>query len=108
MAQFDVCENIGVSRDTTPFVLIVQSSFFDRYKRRVVAPLVLRKSLKKDAFDDRRVFPVFKIKNKEVVLNPLDIVSVPLTQIGPVVTSLVESGQAIQDALDEIFSRTWG
>jgi toxin CcdB len=91
-----------------PFVLILQSSFFDQYKRRLVAPLVLKKVLAKDAFSDRRTFPVFRIKAKEVVLNPLDIVSLTLPQIGPLVGSLADHGQVIQDSLDEVFSRSWG
>lgn len=88
MAQSDVCD-------------------FDQYKRRLVAPLVLKKALAKDAFSDRRTFPVFRIKAKEVVLNPLDIVSLTLPQIGPLVGSLADHGQVIQDSLDEVFSRSW-
>jgi toxin CcdB len=108
MAQFDVCENIGASKETVPFVVILQSSLFDQYRRRLVAPLVLKKSVSKEAFSDKRVFPVFRVKGRDVVLNPLDLVSVALPQIGPFVGSLADSGQTIQDALDEVFSRTWG
>jgi len=108
MAQFDVCANLGVSKETVPFVVVLQSSLFDHYKRRLVAPLVLKKMLAKDAFTDRRVFPVFKIKNREVVLNPLDTVSIALPQLGPVVGSLADAGQLIQDSLDEVFTRSWG
>jgi toxin CcdB len=40
MAQFDVHRNKGALRDSIPFVVIVQSGQFDRYRRRVVVPLV--------------------------------------------------------------------
>jgi toxin CcdB len=40
LAQFDVHRNTGRLRDTVPFVVIVQSSPFDRYLRRVVVPPV--------------------------------------------------------------------
>lgn len=36
MAQFDVHRNQGALKDTIPFVVIVQSSLFDRYRRRMV------------------------------------------------------------------------
>src|SRR3989338_9324260 len=35
MAQFDVHRNIGKQRETIPYVVIVQSSLFDSYRRRV-------------------------------------------------------------------------
>ena len=40
MAQFDVHRNPGKNRDAIPFVVLVQSSLFDSYRRRVVVPLV--------------------------------------------------------------------
>ena len=42
-----------------------------------------------------------------MVLHPLDIVSVALEQLGGPVGSLAEHGQAITDALDEVFTRAW-
>ena len=46
MAQFDVHRNKGQLQASIPFVVLVQSSLFDRYKRRVVAPLVLRQGMR--------------------------------------------------------------
>jgi len=40
MPQFDVHRNAGKHKDTIPFVVVVQSSRFDAYRRRVVVPLV--------------------------------------------------------------------
>jgi len=45
MAQFDVHRNPGRHRDSIPFVVIVQSSIYDDYRRRVVVPLVNKSSL---------------------------------------------------------------
>jgi hypothetical protein len=45
MAQFDVHRNDGPNRDAIPYVVIVQSSLFDEYRRRVVVPLVRQSHL---------------------------------------------------------------
>ena len=44
----------------------------------------------------------------DVVLHPLDMVSVALDQLGEHVGSLTDQGQAIADALDELLTRSWG
>jgi toxin CcdB len=44
----------------------------------------------------------------DVVLHPLDMVSVALDQLGEHVGSLADQGQAIADALDELLTRSWG
>ena len=109
MAQYDVHLNPGPMRDTVPMVVVVQSSLFDGYRRRVVVPLVLRSALPAGAKTaGTRMNPVFKFKGKTLVLHPLDMVSVALNQLGPCVGSLADQGQAIADALDELLSRSWG
>lgn len=47
MAQFDVHRNPGRHRDNIPFVVIVQSSLYDSYRRRVVVPSVNKSSIGK-------------------------------------------------------------
>lgn len=109
MAQFDVHRNMGPLKASIPFVVIVQSSLFDRYRRRMVVPLVRRTTLPAGAATvGTRLNPVFEIKGTRVVLHPLDMVSVALDQLGPRVDSLAEHGQAIADALDELLTRSWG
>lgn len=49
--------------------------------------------------------PAFTIKGIKVVLHPLEIVSVPVEQLGAKVGSLADSDQEIVNALDELFSR---
>lgn len=109
MAQFDVLRNKGPLRDSIPFVVIVQSAQFDRYRRRVVVPLVRRSALPASTPSaGTRMNPVFRVEAVDVVLHPLDMVSVALDQLGEPVGSLAMQGQAITDALDELLTRSWG
>ena len=109
MAQFDVHRNPGRLREAIPFVVVVQSSQFDGYRRRVVVPLVRSNMVPGSMTALRsRMNPVFRVKNIEVMLHPLDMVSVALDQLGPKAGSLAEHGQAIADALDELLTRSWG
>lgn len=109
MAQFDVHRNKGALRDSIPFVVLVQSAQFDRYRRRVVVPLVRQTLLPRDTSTvGSRMNPSFVIEGVRVVLHPLDMVSVALDQLGEVVGSLEQEGQLIADALDELLTRSWG
>ena len=109
MAQFDVHRNKGGLRDSIPFVVVVQSAQFDRYRRRVVVPLVRQTLLPRNTPTvGARMNPVFVIEGIRVVLHPLDMVSVALDQLGEAVGSLEKQGQVIADALDELLNRSWG
>ncbi|QEA11786.1 CcdB family protein [Comamonas flocculans] len=109
MPQFDVHLNPGPQRDTVPMVVLVQSALFDGYRRRVVVPLVRRSALPAGGrVVGTRMNPVFEIGGQTVVLHPLDMVSVAMDQLGPVVGNLAEQGQVISDALDELLTRSWG
>jgi toxin CcdB len=103
MAQFDVHRNGGAHKDTIPFVVVVQSSQFDSYRRRVVVPLVRTSALGKTQLPHFN--PMFQIRGVAVVLHPLEIVSVAVGQLGPKVGSLDADGQQILAALDELLSR---
>ena len=105
MAQFDVHRNTGKHKDTIPFVVVVQSAQFDGYRRRVVVPLVRATAIGKVSF--AAFNPTFKIRGTAVVLHPLEIVSVPLDQLGEVVGSLSGESRLIVGALDELFTRAW-
>ena len=109
MAQFDVHNNKGALKATIPFVVVVQSSQFDRYRRRVVVPLVRRSALPRGTPTvGSRMNPVMKVGGVQVVLHPLDMVSVAMDQLGMRVGSLADHGQTITDALDELLTRSWG
>ncbi len=109
MAQFDVHRNKGALRDSIPFVVVVQSAQFDRYRRRVVVPLVRQSLLPRDTPTvGARMNPAFVVDGVPVVLHPLDMVSVALDQLGDAIGSLEQEGQVIADAMDELLTRTWG
>lgn len=109
MAQFDVHRNKGALRDSIPFVVVVQSAQFDRYRRRVVVPLVRQSVLPPQSqATGGRMNPVFVVNRVRVVLHPLDMVSVAVDQLGDKVGSLAPEGLAIADALDELLTRSWG
>lgn len=106
MAQFDVHRNTGKHRDDIPYVVLAQSSLYDSYRRRVVVPLVRKSVLGK--VSNPRFNPTFKIEKIQVVLHPLEIVSVPNEQLGKYVASLNQEGSRIMDALDELLTQAWG
>ncbi len=106
MAQFDVHRNTGRHLDDIPYVVLVQSSLYDAYRRRVVVPLVRKSVLGKLA--NPRFNPTFAIERVSVVLHPLEIVSVATEQLGEFVTSLANHGDTIADALDELLTKAWG
>lgn len=105
MAQFDVHRNPGRQTDAIPFVVVVQSSQFDAYRRRVVVPLVRADKMGPATF--AAFNPTFRLQGIEVMLHPLEMVSVPLDRLGPCIDSLAAEGQAIVRALDELLTRAW-
>lgn len=108
MAQFDVHKNTGKQRDSIPFVVVVQSSLFDKYRRRVVVPMVRLSSLNNvDALTGSSLNPVFTIDSVEVMLHPLEVVSVATDQLGEKVVNLAEDGGRIMAAMDELLTRAW-
>jgi toxin CcdB len=104
--ELDVHRNTGRQRDSIPFVVVVQSALYDDYRRRVVVPLVRRDRLGPVA--DPGFNPAFTLEGTEVILHPLEIVSVPMEQLGERVDSLASAGDAIVQALDQLLSRAWG
>ena len=108
MSQFDVHKNIGKHRAFIPYVVIVQSSLFDSYRRRVVIPLVRSSHLDNAAaLANSSLNPVFTVKGMKVVLHPLEMVSVAADQLGEKVASLAKEGDRITNAMDELLTRAW-
>jgi toxin CcdB len=103
MPQFDVHRNSGKHRDSIPYVVVVQSTLFDDYKRRVVVPLVKASVVGKIA--NSRFNPTFKIGNTSVVLHPLEAVSVAIEDLGKPISSLVDDADRIIGAMDELLTR---
>jgi toxin CcdB len=105
MAQYDVHRNSGKHREAIPFVVVVQSAQFDSYRRRVVVPLVRATAIGRVSYAGFN--PTFKIRGTPVVLHPLEIVSIPVDQLGEVVGSLSGDSQLIVAALDELLAGAW-
>ena len=108
MSQFDVHRNNGRNRAVIPFVVVVQSSFYDKHRRRIVVPLVAAgDSWTGIPLPDTAINPILTIEGVRVVLDPLEITSVALESLGDKLGSLSPEGDAIIAALDEVFSRAW-
>jgi toxin CcdB len=108
MAQFDVHRNTGTQKDAIPYVVIVQSALFDGYRRRVVIPLVRRsQAALSAALVSAPLNPLFKIEGVDVVLHPLEMVSVATDRLGRKVGTLAKDGDRIIAAVDELLTRAW-
>ena len=68
-------------------------------------PLVNKSVLGK--IGNPRFNPSFRIEKNQVVLHPLEIVSIPNKQLGEYVGSLDHEGGRIMDALDELLTQAW-
>lgn len=79
MAQFDVHRNRGHNQDAIPYVVIVQSSIFDDYRRRVVVPLVSKSYV--GSVSLARLSPAFEIESTSVVLNPFEFEAPTMSHI---------------------------
>ncbi|MBP0465072.1 CcdB family protein [Roseomonas sp. PWR1] len=108
MAQFDVHRNPGRLKDAIPFVVIVQSRRFDAHARRLVAPLLAADAAGADRYPD--LAPRFTIEGRGVVLDPLQLQTVPREVLGPRVASLAADAHAarIIAAIDAVLSTSAG
>lgn len=52
--------------------------------------------------------PLFVIEGHDVILNPLQLASVPADQLGEKVCSLADDSDRIIAAIDLLISRAWG
>ncbi|HHZ22443.1 TPA: plasmid maintenance protein CcdB [Xanthomonas vasicola pv. zeae] len=102
--QFDVYANVGQNKNI-PYVVVVQSKIFDASPRRFVIPLV-RKS--KHSPTPSRFTPELTVAGHSVILQPLEMTSVPLAVLNKPAGTLKDQGQIIIDALDELFTRSFG
>lgn len=105
MAQFDVHRSPTRYRSIGPYFVVIQSSRFVAYQYRVIVPLIRQEFA---PFLDPAMNPRFVVDEREVVLHPLQIASVPAKYLGPVVASLEPESDRIVAALDLLLSRAWG
>jgi len=83
-------------------VVVVQSSLYEDYRRRVVVPLVRESAVGKVV--NPRFNPTFRIEGEPVVLHPLEIASVATENLGEWVASLQESADQVISAIDELLT----
>nr|WP_208413292.1 CcdB family protein [Xanthomonas cannabis] len=102
--QFDIYANVGRNKNI-PYVVVVQSKIFDASPRRVVVPLAIASA---HSPTPSRFTPEFVVAGQRVVLQPLEMTSVPLSVLTHPAGSLRDEGQRIVDALDELFTRSFG
>ena len=107
MAQFDVHENTGRNRADIPYVVVIQSRRFDESRTRLVVAL---RAAPRGAVAYPILTPKFRIAGKHVLLDPLQIVAVPRSSLGRLITSLADdaSSGAIINAIDAVISRAHG
>jgi len=98
----------GIRRigDDIPDAVLIQSALYDTCRRRVVVHIVRKAVLGKAS--NPRFNPSLKIENVQVVLHPLETVSVPNDLLGECVASLNPEGSRIMDAVDEFPTKSWG
>jgi toxin CcdB len=108
MAQFDIHANKGQHRSTIPFVVVIQSARFDDSRTRLV--VALRPAPTAGPLADPTLTPVFSVAGKRVILDPLQIVAVPVSSLGRLVASVADdrSSGAIINAIDAVITRAYG
>ena len=104
MSQFDIHRNVDGRKEITPYVVVVQSRRFDGTRRRVVVPIVVKSAVHST---DPVLNPVFEIEGKQVVLNTLAMVSMPVERLGERIGSLAADGDRIIAAIDLLITRAW-
>jgi len=103
--QFDVLHYLGSARRTSPYLVIVQSSLFRHYDRRLAIPLVLAECF--PGSPDRRLNPPFIIGDRTLFLATLDLTSFPLKAFGEWVANVSEQAKDVVNAMDLAASRAW-
>lgn len=105
MAQFDVHHSPGRRQDY-PYVVVVQSSQFDGYPRRLVIPLARFGEAAARRHPD--LTPRIAIAGDVLYLDPLQLQTVPVSALGPAIASLAEDSDRIIKAIDAVITRAWG
>ena len=101
MARFEVYANTGKSKANTPYLVDVQSDILEGLTFRVVVPLI-----RADSFPPGKLpadfTPFFELGGIKCMMHPAFIASVPLSELGPTIGSLMEHRDKINAALDRL------
>ena len=102
MAQFKVYRNTRSPRNTDiPYLLDVQSDRIGALHSRIVAPLMLASHFGPAS---RRLNPVFKIENVEVVMSTSELGAVSARRLRDEVADLAAQRFEISAAVDFLFT----
>ena len=102
MGQFDVHRNPGRTKIAIPFLLVVQSDRWEERPDRVVVPLVLSSEVR---YRDKTLNPEFIIDGVAVLMNPLQVVTVPKSVLGSAVGNLDSECIRVIAALDSLIAQ---
>jgi toxin CcdB len=102
MGQFDVHLNLGCTWTFVPFVPVIQSDRYDATTHRVAAPLVLHSELRTP---DRDLNPSFTIDGQIVVMDTLQLATLPVKALGPKVDTLDREHLSIIRAMDAMIAQ---
>lgn len=103
MAQFDVFANTGRQRHPVPYFVALQNARYDGFTSRFVAPPVLRSAIRVEMYE---IAPWFTVAGHEVVLDVLNLATIPTDRLGRAVASLADedSRAKLVRAMDEFLS----
>ena len=102
MPQFDIFANPGRNREIA-FLLQVQTTRLDASRDRVVIPLIRQG---RNPPPDHGLTPHFIVLDQPVYADPLNLVTIQRTRLGPPLTILPEADQGrIITAIDELIAR---
>lgn len=98
MKQFDICRNVGKTKTMVPYLLVLQSDWFDRSNRRVVVPLLADKP-PASAYDPTAMPPIV-VGDVTFYLDILGILNISVDRLGEPVASARNDQDAVLRALD--------
>jgi len=99
--QFDVCPNPELeTRESYPYVIVLQSDALRHFASRVVAPLVAPRKI----LFLERLLPEVMVKNTRYVIAMPELGIVPVTELTTAVVNLESQRDRIIAALDLLFT----
>ena len=99
--QFDVVDNpIRSARIERPYLMAIQHDRLSDLSTRVLLPLVLAKVVAERS----RLTPSVTIRGAEYFVDPTNIVTLPIRQLGHPVANLAPARDRIVAALDLVFT----
>lgn len=102
MARYDIYRNSGSHRDTTPYLIDIQSDHLHGLLTRIVIPLRLTSTFPKAALPTD-LTPVLQIEGRECFLDTPKLAAIPSKELKELIGSAAIHKEAIRDALDRLY-----